>query len=363
MHDDFGPFVPSSIVEMMLDWSRARWRTPFGCFYESLVKSTLAWSQRRGTSGASRSEVNSAFFPMPLPYPEAVHPDMGSETKPFELRRRGKRVSTEQFTNLLVALANFYEMDCPRGGAQLVFPEGEPGAAQQAAVQRFRDDAEEFCASSGGVIDSTGRGRGRLNSMVLSLGHRYSEAGRTMRACKTVTVAEDVIPEKISLPTRAGHLLGSDVMCRERARVFADLSVLELEHDLVPGRNIRPCHRIDRDAEKRFIKSMLDRDMIALIDEREIERHPITGGLLKGGFSAVPHKAGRLISWHEYMKLSRYQRAFSVSRMCSINHFSGELKWLMRSLFFAQVSVAIFRNNYPLPETWCKALRRLPRPG
>ena len=300
---------------------------------------------------------------MPLPYPEAVHPDMGSETKPFELRRRGKRVSTEQFTNLLVALANFYEMDCPRGGAQLVFPEGEPGAAQQAAVQRFRDDAEEFCASSGGVIDSTGRGRGRLNSMVLSLGHRYSEAGRTMRACKTVTVAEDVIPEKISLPTRAGHLLGSDVMCRERARVFADLSVLELEHDLVPGRNIRPCHRIDRDAEKRFIESMLDRDMIALIDEREIERHPITGGLLKGGFSAVPHKAGRLISWHECMKLSRYQRAFSVSRMCSINHFSGELKWLMRSLFFAQVSVAIFRNNYPLPETWCKALRRLPRPG
>ena len=286
-------YVPNSVTALILDWRKARWTTPMGRFHQSILKSTSSWRQRLGTDYVSTSEA-SCIFPLPLPYPEVASRDLCDEGKPFELRKRRKSASAKQFTNVLVTVANFFELDCPRGGPQIDFHHGELSAAQKAAVQRFHQDAETFCAHPGGVIASTGRGRGRLNSMILSMGSRYNQAGRTMQACKAVTVAEEIIPDRISLPAVAGHFLGSDVMCAGRAKVFEDLSVLRLDDDPIPAKLVRPCHRIDRDEELRFIKTLIEKDVVALVDEAEVARHPLTGELLRGGFFAAPHKEGKL---------------------------------------------------------------------
>ena len=297
MHDgEANAFVPSSIAGLVRDWMAARWSTPFGRFFRIMIQSTLdarGGVQRVGTNPVPLVGATSVF-PMPLPYPNVARGDLAEGLKPFERRRLRKQITVQQLTNLLVALACFYDADCPKGGGALRFVTSELTDAQQSAAQRFQEDAELFCAASGGVIGSTTRGRGRLNSMVLSMGHRYSEAGRVVRASQAFTVAEEVIPAKISLPARAGHILGSSVMCEERAKVFRDLSVLRDDDNLVPGKHIRPCHRIERDAELQFLRTLAERDMIAFIDEAEVERHPVTGEVLRGGFFAVHHKEGRL---------------------------------------------------------------------
>ena len=69
---------------------------------------------------------------MPLPFPEVEEEEkFGKHGKSFELRRHKKKVSVKQFTNLLVTIANFYEMDCPKGGYFFEFPFGELSAAHQ----------------------------------------------------------------------------------------------------------------------------------------------------------------------------------------------------------------------------------------
>ena len=107
-------------------------------------------------------------------------------------------------------------------------------------------------------------------------------------------MAQDVVPEQVSLPEVAGRLRTAEMMCPERAKVFKDLSVIKLESDALPACSTKACHKIDKDTEVDFIRSLLRREMVVLIEESEIERHPVSGQLLKGGFFAVPHKPGRL---------------------------------------------------------------------
>ena len=84
------------------------------------------------------------------------------------------------------------------------------------------------------------------------------------------------------------------MLCPERAEVFADLRCLELEDEEITRVKIRSCHRIDREDEIRFVRSMVQRKMCVLIEEHEVARHPLTGEMLKGGFFGVPHKPGKM---------------------------------------------------------------------
>ncbi len=138
MHNgDANAFVPSSIVGLIADWTSARWCIPFGRFYHMMVKSTLqavAGPQRTGTSVAS-SQGAKGVFPMPLPFRDVLEADPVQDLKPLERRRRRKHVSAKQLTNLLVALACFYEAECPRGGRNLVFATSELTDAQKSALR------------------------------------------------------------------------------------------------------------------------------------------------------------------------------------------------------------------------------------
>ncbi len=286
--------VPTSIVQMMREWSSAQWTTPFGRYFHMNLNSTLAGCRRDGTSRASATADESSLFPMPLPYLEEEAAEEKVLGKSFDARRRTKRVSVRRLTNRMVALANFYEAGAPHGCPPLEFQSGELNALQQAAARRLRQDAEEFCACSGGDIPVMGRGRARLNDMIQSMKSHYGPSGRVVKRCGMTTVALPVEANKVSLPDNAAHLRGADIMSPERAKVFRDLRQIELENEAMPTKRIRACHMISESEEDIFVRQLLAKGMVVLIPDSELPRHPKTGELLKGGFFGVPHREGRM---------------------------------------------------------------------
>ena len=191
-----------------------------GRLFTENINSTLAARQRDGTSSRIDISDRTALFPMPLPYLDIPSEVALRGEKRFEHRRRSKDDSAKQMVNLVVCLQNFYDADCPRGGKAPCFDSAELNPEQLDVARRYLAEAKIFCAESGGQMDTGARGRSRLNSMILALQTRYSESAKTMRECKTFTVAEDVIPDRISMPERGGHLRASELMCPERAKIF-----------------------------------------------------------------------------------------------------------------------------------------------
>ena len=229
----------------------------------------------------------------------------------FEARRKRKARSAKQMANLTVALWNFYELGSPLGCAPLVFPRCELTDAQKSVARRALDTAEVFCASSGGAIPAEGRDRSRLNNMILSMSSKYSHADRRLQGGQAVTIAQGVDPTKISLPDEACHLDAEKLMCPERAAVFRDLSVLRKDDDQIPAKSTRPCHRIDPVDEVAFVKTLIQNKMMVLVEESEVERHPLSGALLRGGFFAVYHKAGRLRLIYDRRPLNELEKDLS----------------------------------------------------
>ena len=213
--------VPESVMFLVSSWTGARWTTPFGRFFSRLVKSTQSWasrlSLRSGTSTPSGSPDGTPLFPMPLPFADVLKTEKVEGQKSFEARRRKRRRGARQLANLMIGLHNFYELGCPRGGRLLVF-DGELTSAQADTAQRYLKEAERFCAGTGGGIASTGRGKQRLFEMIQTVASTYGHSHRMEKCCKTVTVAQQVVPDCVSLPAKAGLLRGSTLMCKERER-------------------------------------------------------------------------------------------------------------------------------------------------
>ena len=87
-------------------------------------------------------------------------------------------------------------------------------------VKSFLNDAEEWCASSGGKIVANGCGTARLMQVIQVLESRYGPGPRTERECRAVTVAEVIDVNRTSTPARAGLLNAANLMSPERAQVF-----------------------------------------------------------------------------------------------------------------------------------------------
>ena len=312
--------VPPSVQAWVGQLLSSRWVSPFGRFYTACVNSTLDWMgaiQRIGT-GTPPSGGDGPVFPMPLPFGDALAEEEGFVSgKRFATKRELRRRRARQLANLLVCLSNFYEMGAPRGSGPMHFAVRPLSTAQEAAAARFLADAEAFGASSGGDISAAGRGRAKLNDLILEASSRYSEAGRRLRNCGQVsTVALEVRPEQVSLPTRAGHLRGCEVMCPERAAVFRDLSKLELPPDEISSARIRACHKIGKSEEIDFVKTLLTKGMAVLLEEDEIARHPLSQEMLRGGFFGVPHKPGRMRLIYDRRPANAIEKELSSSWLC-----------------------------------------------
>ena len=290
--------MPGSPVAALYAFHKQLWRTPFGRFYFRLQQSTrdaLEETARTETSHGSTSEPKYPLFPCPLPFPEAFEPQpVAGGRGRLENRRRQKRWGARALANLAIGFCNFCALGSPAGQHRVVFPGGGALTREQQVVsQEFLKEAEEWCAASGGEITTTGRGTARLFQMIQTLEHKYGHGPRTERDCRTVTVAETVQMDKVSMPQQAGQLQASTLMCPERAAVFKDLNSILLPFERIPAVSTRACHMIDADDEIRFVKRLLGTKMAVLLPESEVARHPVTGRLLRGGFFCVPHREGR----------------------------------------------------------------------
>jgi hypothetical protein len=170
------------------------------------------------------------------------------------------------------------------------------------------------------------RGRGRLAEVLRegALRPYFQKDG-----CHTGlnnTVAKDVEPERISLPRVAGVVRPVDVVSRglrpERVAVLRDLSQLELPVEEWPLQTLRPCHRIDRDAERAFARELIDRDMALLVPEDDIPVGP-DGRRLVGGWFAVDHTRGRLRLIFDRRPQNSTERTLTWPRLpsgCQLQH-------------------------------------------
>ena len=282
-------WVPSSPVEAAADWATLHWCTPFGRFFKFLSESSRAWRQ----SPASENQPGSgptdyvSIYPLPLPF-ESV----GRVSCPPERRRQRKQARVRHLVNLTIASLNFFALGAPKGKPHFVLPDRGLSAVQQSTIRRVTSEVEHFCAHSGGPVPVTGRGRSRLQEMVMAL-QPGCYGPKVDSDITGVTVAMPVISERISLPSRAGHLRLAEHLPPERARVARDLSVLELDRADLPAIGVKACHRIDKDEERAFFVRLLDCGMATLVEERDVYRHPVTGKAMVAGLFAVPHKPGR----------------------------------------------------------------------
>ena len=194
--------------------------------------------------------------------------------------------------NLVIASCNFYVSGAPLA-RETDFGDGTFLDAQIEMVGNILRECQAFCACPGGEIASDGRGVSRLFDMIVSLESRYGAGPKTQKSSKAVTVAQQVDPDKVSVPPVAGLLDGAQLMCPERAKVFADLQQILRDPDLAPEQPARSCHMIDAKLEIDFVRDLAKRELVELIPESEVATHPRTGKVLRGGFFGVPHKVGK----------------------------------------------------------------------
>ena len=106
------------------------------------------------------------------------------------------------------------------------------------------------------------------------------------------TVAETVDPSRAALPSQAGSLRLTEVLCPERAAVAADLRCLVRSDADLPFTLPRACHAVLPADEVAWVKTLLRSGMGALIEEPLIPRDR-RGRLILAGWFGVPHTRGR----------------------------------------------------------------------
>lgn len=110
------------------------------------------------------------------------------------------------------------------------------------------------------------------------------------------TVAQDVDVDRVALPAQGSSVRPVDVLsdgpCPARAHVCRGLRRLEEPLPAWLNPTLRPCHRIDPEAEFQLARRLIGCDMACLLEESEIPVGP-DGRPLVGGWFAVDHSRGR----------------------------------------------------------------------
>ena len=152
---------------------------------------------------------------------------------------------------MLCSILSFFDSGCPRGQGSFQLGHGELNSAQQLVVRRLEEEAVLFSSSSGGDIQSMGRGRARLAVALANAAQAtsvYSSAAGKKDSFR-VQVAEDVDLARVGFLKEAGRLQGEKFMAPERAKVFHDLAQIILPDEQVPKIGIRSCRRVRAEDE------------------------------------------------------------------------------------------------------------------
>ena len=246
-------------------------------------------------SPAAMAAASEAVFPSPLPFPDAEVPTkaaLGSRRRKRELEHR----RAERWANRLFGVFSFWEAGCPRDAdrvqAALAPLSRVPSELQLALAANVKEDILPFCRLGSPAVP--GRGGATLQGLLDNLSFcGYSGADPTL----PLAGALPVLPGRISLPTKAGTIRPSEVLCGERRKVFEDLAKLVAPSAPPPPSGIRACHLLTPQHERAVLAELFAADMIVLVPEEEVPRDA-EGGFILGGLFCVPHKSAseRLIN-------------------------------------------------------------------
>lgn len=106
---------------------------------------------------------------------------------------------------------------------------------------------------------------------------------------RVVVSARPVVPSRVSLPVKAGCCEPEAFLCEERRAVLRDLSKVVLDEEYWATPLPRPCHMISASDEVVLRRSLLEREMVVLIKERDVPVDRVGRKLLAGLF-CVEHK-------------------------------------------------------------------------
>ena len=285
--------IPGSIAHALDLFDHTQWQTSWGRFHRQLARSTL---------DAQRNTAVTAVFPLPLSYLDAEFEVRGGDAFPSRLEQPGalKSLGTARLVNVLCSLLSFFEAGRPRS-------QGSFQLGHRELNSRF------ICSSSGGDIQSMGRGRARLAVALANAAQAtsvYSSAAGKKDSFR-VQVAEDVDLARVGFLKEAGRLQGEKFMAPERAKVFHDLAQIMLPSEQVPKIGIRSCHRVRPEDEQQFLEALLRSGKGVLVEEDLLPRHPHRGHLLKGGCFAVAHTRGRQRHIYDRRSINETERDLS----------------------------------------------------
>ena len=196
------------------------------------------------------------------------------------------RRSAWDIVEWLVACYGYYELSCPKSTVQYVDRLGpwQVTQAQEEAIGRLYEDVLRFCRVHASSIWS--RGRKTLADAIRQV-ELDNQSGAL--AAPLAAAAKEVVPERVSLPSRAGILDPIHHLPPERVQVLRDMRKLELDRSDWPDYLVKPCHWISRENEHVLRLRMLECDMAEIVEAASVPMDH-TGRRISAGLFSVPHK-------------------------------------------------------------------------
>ena len=239
-----------------------------------------------GTSSPDGEGVRASFLPthLPLPPAEVIASLSGTErASETALAHRSAWLLTEW----LVCIYNYFEMRCAKSSRvyQSYLGPWKVSAQQEKAVFGLYHRLIGFCKTRAGDVWT--RGRKTLLESLKELESRNLKPGDCAQIYNRPP--KPVLPERVSLPERAGLCSPENYLCAERARVYRDLEKIILPEESWRYPIPKPCMFCSKTDERFLRKLLVGSGMAELVLEDAVPCDN-RGRKLLAGLFAVEHK-------------------------------------------------------------------------
>lgn len=208
---------------------------------------------------------------------------------PKSRRRRSRvrcRLLAWRWAELLVGFFAFWELGSPASEKNFDLGPYEHSEGQLLAFHNLVDELVPFCRltpSEAGV----GRGQIALQNLLRDLELGSHAAGDSLPPIPGTT-ALPVRADRVSLPTRVGHVRPEVWLPDRLRRYFLEPWRLDLPADKRPAELARSCHLVEPAEERLLARKLLSAGVAEPVPEENILT--LQGILVLAGLFSVPHK-------------------------------------------------------------------------
>ena len=267
-------FDPNFVQDPMLSLKNS----PFQRFHFQLVKRAKCNLQVMACSSTN-------MFPCSLPFPDA---ERGAD-RPKSARRRQRFLQNRhamRWVNSLFALFSFMEMGSPEDPPDF---DGVLKVESQTVLKAARSllcEVKTFRRAGRGLSLEDGQLPAGARQKVCDLLKSKGKPSSYGKEFDPSSVSEDIIPDCVSLPERAGLVDPRPFLNSEQLQVYNNMRSLLI--DPPPGEEIpKACHMVEPQDEDDLADRLLSCGMAVLVEGSLIPKLP-SGLPLKGGLFGVP---------------------------------------------------------------------------